>query len=52
MSGCIRLIRDLVFTWMLSRLGVARALGCGCLLLLAAAVCVFYLVNGTLQAVF
>lgn len=52
MTGCFGLIRNIVFTWIMTRLGVTRALGCGCLLVLAAGLCVFFLISGAAQTLF
>jgi hypothetical protein len=52
MGGCLILIRDLLFTWLVGRIGLVRLAGCGCILFLALAICVFMLVNGALQSVF
>lgn len=52
MGGCVGLLRDLVFSWLLARVGIGRLAGCGCVLVLLAALCVFALVSGTLNTLF
>jgi hypothetical protein len=52
MGGCVELLRNLVVSWFMARFGFGRLIGCGCLLLIVAGLCVFALVNGTLNTLF